>query len=132
MIKRSLITGALLAGLAVVLGAYGAHGLKNALGPEHLSQVQSFDTAARYQMYHAFALLILGILAKLFGESRLLNAAYSCFVIGIVLFSGSLYLLSTRSITGLEWSWLGPVTPLGGLFFILGWILLTLSIVRKK
>jgi uncharacterized membrane protein YgdD (TMEM256/DUF423 family) len=132
MIKRSLITGALLACLAVILGAYGAHGLKNALGPEHISQVQSFDTAARYQMYHAFALIVLGIIMKLFGESRLLNGAYTCFVIGILLFSGSLYLLSTRSITGLEWPWLGPVTPLGGLFFILGWVFFAVAIIRKK
>ena len=135
MHKNWLITGALLGALAVILGAYGAHGLRMAFhNPElGLAASDTFDTAARYQMYHVFAILACGILGKLYGHNGLLNVCGWLFIAGIVLFSGSLYLLSTRSLLGIEsWTWLGPVTPLGGLCFVGGWITLAIAVVRMK
>lgn len=132
MIKRSTITGATLAGLGVILGAFGAHGLKDALGPENIHQLQSYETAVRYQMYHAFAIIILGIIAKALGENKFLNVASWFFASGILFFSGSIYILSTRSVTGLNWTWLGPITPIGGLCFVAGWVLLIIAMMQKK
>ena len=115
--RSAIVTGAALAMLAVVLGAFAAHGLKQMLAPYELA---IFETAARYQMYHAIALLIVGILASMPQFStRWLQLAAIVFVLGIVLFSGSLYLLA---ISGIRW--LGAITPLGGVAFILGWLLL--------
>jgi len=118
-----------LGGIAVVLGAFGAHYLKSALTPEML---QSFETGVRYQFYHALAIAICG-LAFLFNPSGAIRAAASLFLAGVICFSGSIYLLSTRSLTGLEsMVWLGPVTPLGGLLFIAGWISFALAGFNKS
>lgn len=135
MSKKWLATGFLFAALAVILGAFAAHGLKAHLddGKIDLQGLQNFETGARYQVYHAFALMICGIIAKLYGESRLLKIAAILFITGIIFFSGSLYLLSTRDIIGLQsWKWLGPITPLGGLCFISAWIVLAIGIFRQK
>ncbi len=134
MSKKWLVTGFLFAVVAIILGAFGAHGLKSFLeiGKIDAQGLMSFDTAARYQMYHAFALIVCGVLAKLFGESRFIQVAGILFVVGIIFFSGSLYLLSTRNITGISWSFLGPITPLGGLCFIAGWLVLAIGVLRKK
>jgi uncharacterized membrane protein YgdD (TMEM256/DUF423 family) len=134
MWQKWFATGALLAGLAVILGAFGAHGLLDLLrGYDAFLQLQAFETGTRYEMYHAFALMITALVMKLQGKSKLLRFTAWLFVSGILLFSGSLYLLSTRDIIGLHnWKWLGPVTPLGGLCFIAGWTLLAVSILRKK
>jgi len=110
--------GALLAGLAVALGAFGAHGLRNHLDAADLA---TFDTGARYQMYHAFALLAVAWLADR-APSRPAETAGWAFVIGIVVFSGSLYLLT---LGGLRW--MGAVTPLGGISFLIGWLNLALA-----
>lgn len=131
MINRSIIAGASLAAIAVILGAFGAHGLKDALGPENIHQLQSYETGVRYQMYHAFAIILLGVFAKVFGENKLLSGSLWLFISGIIFFSGSIYILSTRSLTGLDWTWLGPITPIGGLCFIGGWVLLVISFLRK-
>lgn len=131
MINRSIITGASLAAIAVILGAFGAHGLKDALGPENIHLLQSYETGVRYQMYHAFAIILLGIIAKVFGENKFLTVSSWFFVSGIIFFSGSIYILSTRSLTGLDWTWLGPVTPIGGLCFIVGWVLLIIAFLRR-
>ena len=119
-----LRTAAVFGLTAVVLGAFGAHGLKNILPPERLL---IFETGVRYQYYHTFALLFTSLLsARLPG--RYLRYAGRCFIIGIVLFSGSLYLLAVRDAIGLTfWKILGPLTPLGGVFFIAGWLLLFLA-----
>jgi uncharacterized membrane protein YgdD (TMEM256/DUF423 family) len=135
MAKKWLITGFFFASLAIILGAFAAHGLKDMIssGKIDLQGVQSFETGARYQMYHAFGLMICGILAKLFGDARFIKISAMLFVAGIILFSGSLYLLSTRNITGItNMNWLGPVTPLGGICFTAGWILLMVGMIRKK
>ena len=108
-------------GLAVVLGAFGAHTLKGKIEPELLT---AFDTGVRYQMYHAVALLAVAR-ARLF-RVRVQAAAAWLFLAGMVLFSGSLYALS---LTGVRW--LGGITPLGGLAFILGWLCLALAGWKK-
>lgn len=136
MWKTWFVTGALLAALAVVLGAFGAHGLKDAF-PDATTAEQSlriFETGARYHMYHALGLLVCGLLIKSQGERRLLKSCGWLFLIGIFLFSGSLYLLSTIEITGLQsWkSFIGPLTPIGGLCFIAGWICLAAGAFRNK
>lgn len=135
MAKKWLITGFIFAALAIILGAFAAHSLKDfiATGQIDAQGLQNFETGARYQMYHAFALIICGVLAKLFGDARFIKIAGILFVAGIILFSGSLYLLSTRNIIGMEnWKWLGPLTPLGGLSFISGWIVLVIGMIRIK
>lgn len=131
MIRTSLLSASIFAALAVILGAMGAHALKEG-GQMTDVQLNSWDTGSRYQMYHALALLAVGIIAKVFGESKLLKATMWLFIIGILFFSGSIYFLSSRNITGLDAGFLGPVTPLGGLLFIAGWILLSLHVLRKS
>lgn len=128
MHKTFLSLGALLAGLGVVLGAFGAHGLKKIAGPD---VVATYQTGVQYQVYHAFALLIVGILYERFGGTALSWAGY-CFLVGIVLFSGSLYLLaSLKAMDKVVPAFVGPITPFGGLFFIAGWIALLIGMLRR-
>ncbi len=117
--KFFLIAGSLLALFAVVLGAFAAHGLQQVVSEKLIA---IFRTGVDYQFYHSFALLITGILIHLFSTSRLLKAAGIAFLIGIIIFSGSLYLYV---FTGNKV--FGMITPIGGLSFIIGWLLLTLS-----
>ena len=112
------IVGALAGALGVALGAFGAHGLKASVSDDML---KVFETGVRYHMYHALALLAVGLAAQRWPGSWI-QAAGWLFVVGIVLFSGSLYLMT---FTGIRW--LGAITPLGGLAFILGWVALALS-----
>ena len=128
MSKSFLLIGAILGALSVILGAFAAHGLKKIVPPESIS---TFETGVRYQFYHVFALLILGILIDRFPGS-LMNWAGYCFIIGIVLFSGSLYLLALlKSTESVGVNRIGIITPFGGLFFIAGWILLFIRILKK-
>ena len=125
--NRKLVATACIFGvLAVISGAFGAHGLKAVLNEQQLEQ---WKTAVSYQFYHTFALLFLSLVNV---KSKLLNIAYWGFTIGIILFSGSIYLLSTRNITGFDWPFLGPVTPVGGLFFIIGWLCLFIAAIKSK
>ncbi|MBP6335383.1 MAG: DUF423 domain-containing protein [Bacteroidia bacterium] len=120
MQKTFILSGTFFGGLAVILGAFGAHALKAKITPEYLS---IFETGVRYQFYHALALILLGLGMDKISTGSAQIAGYS-FIIGIVLFSGSIYLLATRTILGID-SWksiLGPITPLGGLCFVTGWI----------
>lgn len=115
--RLAAVLGAAMAGIGVALGAFGAHALRARLEPRAL---EIYETGVRYQMYHAFALLVAAwLLSRGVGGA---SAAGWAFVAGIVLFSGSLYLMA---LTG--WTWLGPVTPLGGLAFLIGWLLLALA-----
>ena len=114
--------GALLAGLSVALGSFGAHGLRNTLSPEDLA---TFETGARYQMYHALALLAVAW-AYARWEAPLVQVAGWLFVIGIVVFSGSLYALV---LTGQRW--LGAVTPIGGVALLAAWAVLAWSAFRS-
>ena len=123
------MTAALLGALGVVLGAFGAHGLKELVPPE---TVTAFQTGAQYQMYHVFALLAIGILWSKF-SGKLLKLAGNFFLTGILLFSGSLYLitmLKAADITGL--GKIGIITPIGGVFLIAGWLLLFFGLAKKS
>jgi uncharacterized membrane protein YgdD (TMEM256/DUF423 family) len=129
MHRGFLLTGTILGALSVALGAFGAHGLKQIVPPE---TVASFETAVRYQFYHVFALIATGILYEKFPD-KWLRWAGNCFITGIILFSGSLYLLTVMKATdtvGLKG--IGIVTPIGGVFFILGWLLLFFALLKKR
>jgi len=112
---------AILGALAVILGAFGAHGLKPLLSPESLA---NYQTGVLYHFIHTLALLLVS--SRRNSPFRFQQASCISFTVGIVLFSGSLYLLSTASVTGLSVSFLGPITPIGGIALILGWVLLAL------
>ncbi|MEF8938965.1 MAG: DUF423 domain-containing protein [Salinivenus sp.] len=112
MTRFFFLIGAVLAGLGVAAGAFGAHGLEGRVTPDRL---ETFHTAVTYQMYHALALFGVGWAAAQ-GGSALVHGAGYCFVAGILIFSGSLYLLVLT-----DTSWLGAITPLGGAFFLAGW-----------
>lgn len=117
IIKIASILGA----LSVALGAFGAHGLKKLVDQQGLNV---FETAVRYQFYHVFALLAVGILYKEFASQRLLNAA-RFFIMGMVLFCGSLYVLTFLQVQKIEsFNWIGAITPFGGIAFIVGWVLI--------
>jgi uncharacterized membrane protein YgdD (TMEM256/DUF423 family) len=133
--KLWLLLGALLGCLAVVLGAFGAHGLQGALEARQsageISEVEmtrrlaNWETAARYQMYHALALLAVGLLAaRRCGVA--INVAAAAFTLGVLIFSGCLYALV---LTGQKW--LGAVVPIGGAFMILGWVWLVVAVWRE-
>lgn len=121
MWHRWFCAGAVAAMVAVGAGALGAHALKARLDPASLA---AYETAVRYQMYHAFALLAAAWIMSL-SRSRLATAAAVCFLAGMVLFSGSIY-----GLTLVGWKWLGPVTPLGGATLMVGWLLLALAAIR--
>lgn len=123
--QRIVRITALIGAITVGLGAFGAHGLQQLISPDRLA---TFETGVRYSFYHTFAL---GIAAALYSSTainpRRITAAVWLWVTGIILFSGSIYLLSLREVHGLPVAFLGPVTPLGGLLLIGGWISLFLS-----
>jgi uncharacterized membrane protein YgdD (TMEM256/DUF423 family) len=128
MNKQIIITAAIFGMLAVITGAFGAHGLKAVLDQQ---QLEVWHTAVQYHFYHVFALLFLSTFARF--KNGMIMTSYYLFSAGIICFSGSLYLLSCRNV--LNWSWLramGPVTPLGGLFFIAGWATLAIAAYRNK
>ncbi|MBC55281.1 MAG: hypothetical protein CMQ34_15745 [Gammaproteobacteria bacterium] len=110
--------------IAVGLGAFAAHGLKNRL-PEDLLAI--FQTGVQYHMYHALALFGVGLLAMQMSDSNLLRASGWAFVVGIVIFSGSLYVLSLSGIR-----WLGAITPIGGVAFLTGWALLAIAMLARR
>lgn len=114
-----LLFAALFGMIAIVLGAFGAHKLKNIFTPELL---QSFETGVKYQMYHAIVLLLLGF--NLEFESNLENWIGYCFIFGTILFSFSIYGLCISSAKGRKLKFLGPITPIGGLLLVVGWGLL--------
>ncbi|WP_430534574.1 DUF423 domain-containing protein [Listeria rocourtiae] len=120
--RKMLIIGAIFAGLAVGIGAFGAHALKEILGSYHTT----FETGVQYQMFHATAILIVGLLLSKINSGLLRTAGY-LFGTGIILFSGSLYVLSITKITVL-----GAVTPLGGVAFITGWICFIIAVAKYK
>jgi uncharacterized membrane protein YgdD (TMEM256/DUF423 family) len=123
MPKLALLFAALSGFLSVGLGAFAAHGLRGSLAPRLMN---AFETGVSYQMQHSLALLFVGVLSLVWGRHWALDYASYAFMLGIVLFSGSLYLLA---LTG--WKWPGPITPLGGLSFLAGWVLLSIGIWQK-
>ena len=126
MNQRMLITASLFGAIAVAVGAFGAHGLKNLISADALT---IWAKGVEYQFYHTFALLFLSQMKP----SRYTSFAYWFFSIGILFFSGSLYLLATRSITNISFlNFVGPITPIGGLLLILGWVMLLISAIKTK
>ena len=123
MMKWCLLAGSMGAGLSVVLGAFAAHGLKHKLSPEMLSV---FQTGVQYQMYHSLALILLFILQRHLADP-LITWAAGLMLIGMVFFSGSLYGLAMTQV-----KWFGPITPIGGMCFIMGWVLLVVSVIRHN
>lgn len=127
MRKMFLRIGSALAFFAVALGALGAHALKEILSPERLL---SFETGVRYHLLHALAIVITATLIH-FGKKRGLVYAAWLFTAGIVLFSGSIYLLAMQDVWKSNLSYLGPVTPIGGVLFLAGWVMLFISTFQK-
>jgi uncharacterized membrane protein YgdD (TMEM256/DUF423 family) len=121
--RTTLSLAAILGALAVMLGAFGAHGLKPIL--EASDRLEVYQTAVTYHFYHVFALLATGILMELLPDKKQRYAAI-CFLIGMLLFSGSLYAICFADIGKL-----GIITPVGGVFLIVGWVMLGLSVARR-
>ncbi|MCP4051961.1 MAG: DUF423 domain-containing protein [Mesoflavibacter sp.] len=117
-----IITGAFFGMLAIIFGAFGAHALKKILSE---NQLKSFETGIKYQMYHAIVLLFLG-----FNFQFSTSAMYWCFTLGILLFSFSIYGLVLSDAKGKKLKFLGPITPIGGLLFVIGWLLLILKAIN--
>lgn len=124
MFRKYFAYGAIGATLAVALGAFGAHGLKDMVS-ERLLTV--YETGVRYHMYHALGLMLIALLADRIGDSKLLRNGVRLLIAGIILFSGSLYAMTLTDI-----SELGAITPLGGVAFIAGWICVTIAVLGKK
>ncbi len=128
MNKRIILTAAFFGALAVILGAFGAHSLKKIVTPDSLAIWQK---GVEYQFYHTFALLYLSTFARY--KHKLISIAFVLFTLGIILFSGSLYVLALKDSYTLSLSAvLGPLTPIGGLCFISGWICLFFAALRDK
>ena len=125
--KKIVVTAALVGALTIAIGAFGAHGLKKLVDAQ---AVASFETGVRYQMYHAIVLLIVGWMGNLSKATKIW--VFRLFLAGIVLFSGSIYLLTLDETVGFDAGSIGFVTPLGGLLFIVGWVVLALGALRKN
>lgn len=129
MHKKFVATGALFGAIAVILGAFGAHGLKKIVSAE---TVQTFQTGVQYQMYHALALLLTGLLYEKCSQ-RFARLAGVLFIIGIILFSGSLYLLTAgKAAETTSFDKAGIITPFGGVAFIVGWVFLFFAAMKKS
>lgn len=130
MHKGFLIAAAIFGGLAVGLGAFAAHGLEKLT--TDAKTLHGFQTGVEYQMYHAFALIAVAILFQK-SPGRWLKWAGNCFTTGVILFSGSLYLLTVLKIQdSAAVKFAGPITPLGGIFFIAGWLFLLMAVIKMK
>jgi uncharacterized membrane protein YgdD (TMEM256/DUF423 family) len=129
MSKNTLIKAGILGMIAVLGGAFGAHALKEILSLEHLA---SFNTGVRYQMIHAVVLICLFLIGSKF-EMKQFKIATQLIFWGVILFSGSIYVLTLKNIIGLEaLKFAGPITPIGGLFIITGWLFIVLGAMKIK
>jgi uncharacterized membrane protein YgdD (TMEM256/DUF423 family) len=127
MNKKITATGAFIGMLAIILGAFGAHALKKVLTPE---QLMSFETGVRYQMYQAFFLFVLAIQNDLVEKTK--KTIFTLILTGTLFFSGSIYLLSTMGITGINFKPIGFITPIGGLLLIVAWGILGYTILKSR
>ena len=127
MEKKMTATAAVLGALAIILGAFGAHALKKVLGPEDLTV---FETGVKYQMYHALFLLFAAMTPLIAKKAK--KAIFYLTLSGVLLFSGSIYLLATKSLTAIDFKIIGIATPVGGLLLIFAWICLFVNILRRK
>jgi uncharacterized membrane protein YgdD (TMEM256/DUF423 family) len=126
--KNLLLLAAILGAFAVGIGAFGAHALKALVLPERLP---IFETGVRYHFYHVFAIFIAYFLAKDSDNPKILLWAARAFAIGILFFSGSLYLLACRDILPFSVAFAGPITPIGGVFFMAGWLCIAISVFKN-
>ncbi|WP_338732654.1 DUF423 domain-containing protein [Mangrovimonas cancribranchiae] len=127
MNKSILVTAALFGLLAVVLGAFAAHGLQKLVTPE---QIDTFQTGVTYQMYHAFLLLFLGVTTKVSVKTK--RAVYVLILIGVFFFSGSIYGLATNSLTAFNFKTIALITPVGGTLLISAWFVLLINFLKQK
>ena len=129
MHKNYLAIGALLGGTGVALGAFGAHGLQKLTADEQV--LHGYQTAVQYQLYHSLALISVSLLSEKI-KSRWINTAMFCFITGIIFFSGSLYLLTWLKLQNSDATrYVGPITPVGGLFLIAGWLFLVGAALKR-
>lgn len=127
MNKKLVTTAAILGIIAIVLGAFGAHALKKVLSVEELA---TFETGVRYQMYHALFLIFISMISEISEKTK--KTIYYLVLSGVLLFSGSIYLLATNSLTSLDFKAIGFVTPIGGLLLILAWAVLFFNFIKKR
>ena len=127
MEKKIFLAASILGLIAVVLGAFAAHGLRDAL---NTTSLESFQTGVRYQMYHAFFLFVIGLMPQL--QSQQKKRLFWLVLLGVLLFSGSIYLLATNALTPINFAFLGPVTPIGGLLLICAWGVLMFYLLKPK
>lgn len=126
--ERKITSAAALMGIiAIILGAFGAHALKKHLSIEQLA---SFETGVKYQMYHALFLLFLGMNSLVSAKAK--KTIFQLVVFGVIFFSGSIYLLATRPISGIDFKFVGPITPIGGALLIVAWSILFYNCVKAK
>lgn len=125
--KNIVVIASILGAVTIAIGAFGAHGLKQLVGLEGIS---SFETGVRYQMYHVITLLVVGFATPLSAKTKIWVLRFFCF--GILLFSGSIYLLVLKEVLPFPVKFLGPITPLGGLLLILGWLRLCYGLFKLK
>ena len=127
MEKKITSFAALMGMTAIILGAFGAHALKKQLSVDELS---GFEIGVKYQMYHALFLLFLGINTLLTEKAK--NIVFKLVIFGVVFFSGSIYLLTTKAITGIDFKLIGIITPIGGVLLIAAWSILFWNILKAK
>ncbi len=127
MNKKILIAGSVLGFLAVILGAFAAHGLEKSITKD---AIETFQTGVRYQMYHAIVLLFVG--GTTFLSAKTKKWMYYFVVLGVLLFSGSIYGLATNKLTSFDFKTIGFVTPIGGLFLIISWVLMLIDFIKFK
>jgi len=126
--ERKIISSALILGItAIILGAFGAHALKKELTVDELN---TFETGVKYQMYHALFLLFLGMTVLV--DDKVKKKIFQLVVVGIVFFSGSIYFLATKTITGIDFKPLGIITPIGGTLLIVAWAALLWNLTLRK
>ena len=128
MDRKFIVTGIIFLILGIILGAFGAHGLKSLL-PNNPEKIISFDTGVKYQIYGAFSMLILG-----FNSDKLkfsLKSVFTLLLLGHLFFSVSIYLLSIQTIINIKLSFLGPITPVGGLLMVSAWLVLIIKFIRN-
>lgn len=127
MDKKIILTASIMGAVAIMLGAFGAHSLKKVLTE---TQLNTFEVGVRYQMYHALFLLLLSNFTFLTIKEK--TVIMYLIIIGVLLFSGSIFLIATSTITKLKTSFIGPLTPIGGLFLIGSWVYLFYSVLVKN
>lgn len=127
MEKKIFLVASILGLIAVVFGAFATHGLKPLLSD---TSFDSFQVAIRYQMYHAFFLFVVGLMPQLQPQQK--KRLFWLVLLGVLLFSGSIYLLATNALTPIDFAFLGPVTPLGGLLLISAWGVLAFYLIKRK